>query len=117
MANLIITIISIALVAVAAVMGAYYGDGVYSIAGQGLRQYRRDLPRGEQITDSWAVYASDNGGSYTLANLSVLSTTSASTQRQPVFDDRAAAAGGRDAGGFHLDARQPVRYLRRDQHR
>ncbi|HCM83815.1 MAG TPA: hypothetical protein PKW15_08280 [Alphaproteobacteria bacterium] len=63
MANLIITIISIALVAVAALMGAYYGGQAF-LQGQAKARANRVIAQGEQIVAAWSVYAANNGGNY-----------------------------------------------------
>lgn len=75
MANLIITIISIALVAVAALMGAYYG-GTAFLQGQGKAYANSFVSQGEQIIAAWSIYAADRGGSWTLASVAALSSTS-----------------------------------------
>ncbi|HCM84024.1 MAG TPA: hypothetical protein PKW15_01590 [Alphaproteobacteria bacterium] len=75
MANLIITIISIALVAVAALMGAYYG-GTAFLQGQGKAYANSFVSQGEQIIAAWSIYAADRGGSWTLANVAALSSVS-----------------------------------------
>ncbi len=71
MANLIITVISIALVAVAALMGAYYG-GTAFLSGQAKSFANTLVTQGDQITSSWALKAADNGGSWTITNLTDL---------------------------------------------
>ncbi len=75
MANLIITIISIALVAVAALMGAYYG-GTAFLQGQGKAYANSFVSQGEQLIAAWSIFAADRGGSWTLSNVSALSATS-----------------------------------------
>lgn len=75
MANLIITIISIALVAVAALMGAYYGGSAF-IQGQAKANANTTIAQGEQIAGAWATYAADRGGAWDMSNLSMLSTNS-----------------------------------------
>jgi hypothetical protein len=61
MANLIITIISIALVAVAAIMGAYYG-GTAFLQGQAKAKAVRVINAAEQITSALNVYSANHGG-------------------------------------------------------
>ena len=63
MANLIITVISIALVAVAALMGAYYG-GTAFMDGQAKANANTLVAQGEQIAAAWALAATNEGGSY-----------------------------------------------------
>ena len=65
MSNLIVTVISIALVAVAALMGAYYGGAAY-MEGMAKAQANQLIEGAKQITGAWTMYANDNGGSYTL---------------------------------------------------
>lgn len=67
MANLIITVISIALVAVAALMGAYYG-GTAFLDGQAKAQANQIIAGAEQAANAWRSYALDNGGNYYLPN-------------------------------------------------
>jgi hypothetical protein len=76
MANLIITIISIALVAVAALMGAYYG-GTAFLQGQGKAYANAIIGQGEQLVAAWSIFAADRGGSW--SDLSDLATLSVST--------------------------------------
>ena len=75
MANLIITIISIGLVAVAAIMGAYYG-GTAFIQGQAKAYANTAVTQGDQIAAAWSVYAAQNGGGFN--NISDVSTLSSS---------------------------------------
>ena len=73
MANLIITIISIGLVAIAAIMGAYYG-GTAFLQGQDQAYANTVVAQGEQIVDAWTAYTSQTGGSYTgISDISSLS--------------------------------------------
>jgi len=74
MANLIITIISIALVAVAALMGAYYG-GTAFLEGQAKAYANASASQGEQQVAAWSIYAADRGGVWNLTSLAVLSST------------------------------------------
>lgn len=71
MANLIITIISIALVAVAALMGAYYG-GTAFLQGQAKAQANSLINQGQQIAAAWLTYSANNGGSKTITPWSTL---------------------------------------------
>jgi len=75
MANLIITIISIALVAVAALMGAYYGGAAF-LNGQAKANANAAVSQGEQQVAAWSVYAADRSGNWTLSALAALSATS-----------------------------------------
>jgi len=75
MANLIITIISIALVAIAALMGAYYG-GTAFLNGQAKANANASVSQGEQQVAAWSVYTADRSGNWTLASISALSATS-----------------------------------------
>lgn len=75
MANLIITIISIALVAVAALMGAYYGGSAF-IQGQAKANANTLIAQGEQLVAAWSVYAADRGGAWDLSALADLSSNS-----------------------------------------
>jgi hypothetical protein len=74
MSNLIITIISIALVAVAALMGAYYGGSAF-LQGQSKARTNQFINIGNQIISSWTYYAVDNGGSWTILNINSLIPT------------------------------------------
>ena len=67
MANLIITIISIALVAVAALMGAYYGGIAFS-DGAAKSNATQLMQEAQQIVTAWKLRAVDNGGSYALSD-------------------------------------------------
>lgn len=68
MANLIITIISIALVAVAALMGAYYGGQAF-LEGQAKARANAILNDMQQLAGALNLYALNHGGSYDFANL------------------------------------------------
>jgi hypothetical protein len=70
MANLIITVISIALVAVAALSAAYYG-GTAFMDGQTKAQANTVIAQGKQIAASWTMYAIDHGGEYTFPTCDV----------------------------------------------
>jgi hypothetical protein len=59
MANLIITVIAIALVAVAALMGAYYGGSAY-LNNQNAADASIVLNEGAQIAGAWNAYLGDN---------------------------------------------------------
>lgn len=83
MANLIITIISIALVAVAALMGAYYGGNAF-LQGQAKAQANSLVNKGQQIGAAWQIYAADHGGSRTITPFSSL--VPAYLQAAPVND-------------------------------
>ena len=63
MSNLIITVISIALVAVAALMGAYYGGSAF-MDGQATAQANQLINTARQISSAWQLYAVNNGGSF-----------------------------------------------------
>jgi hypothetical protein len=65
MANLIITVISIALVAVAALSAAYYGGSAF-MEGQTKAKATTVIEQGKQIAAAWTMYAINNGGEYTL---------------------------------------------------
>ncbi|HCM83334.1 MAG TPA: hypothetical protein PKW15_01925 [Alphaproteobacteria bacterium] len=65
MANLIITIISIALVAIAAIMGAYYGGAAY-LEGQAKARAASFISQGEQIANAWRAWSVDRGGTTAL---------------------------------------------------
>ncbi len=72
MANLIITIIAIALVAVAALMGAYYGGRAF-LQGR-VKAYANTLASpAQQVVAAWALYATNNGGNFQIANINALS--------------------------------------------
>ena len=73
MANLIITIISIALVAVAALMGAYYGGTAFS-SGQAKSLASTLVSQGQQIAAAWAIQTADNNGGRNIAAVSALTT-------------------------------------------
>ena len=75
MANLIITVISIALVAVAALMGAYYGGSAF-MDGQAKARANAIVLGAEQVAGALRLYAVNNGGSLTLTNGNWLSGTS-----------------------------------------
>ena len=63
MANLIITVISIALVAVAALMGAYYGGSAF-MEGQAKANANSLVQGAEQIKGALTMYATNHSGSY-----------------------------------------------------
>ncbi|HCM83379.1 MAG TPA: hypothetical protein PKW15_02425 [Alphaproteobacteria bacterium] len=63
MANLIITIISIALVAVAALMGAYYGGEAF-IKSQTKAKISQVISAYSQVAAAWHLHALNNSGSY-----------------------------------------------------
>ncbi len=64
MANLIITIISIALVAVAALMGAYYGGEAF-IKSQTKAKISQITSAYSQVASAWHLHALNNSGNYT----------------------------------------------------
>ena len=59
MANLIITVIAIALVAVASLMGAYYGGSAF-LNNQAAAGASTSLNQGQQLQGAWNAYLSDN---------------------------------------------------------
>ena len=67
MSNLIITVISIALVAVAALMGTYYGGSAF-MEGQAKAQANSFIAGAQQVAAAWQMYAVNNGGSFTLTD-------------------------------------------------
>ena len=71
MANLIISIIAIALVAAAALMGAYYG-GTAFLNAQIKAKVNEVIGVGEQIIAAWTAYAANNRGNYDIASVSTL---------------------------------------------
>ncbi len=73
MANLIITIISIALVAVAALMGAYYGGTAFS-SGQAKSLASTLVSQGQQIAAAWAIETADNNGGRNIGVVTQLTT-------------------------------------------
>ncbi len=60
MANLIITVISIALVAVAALMGAYYGGSAF-MDGQAKSYANTVISQAEQVSAAYQLYNINNG--------------------------------------------------------
>ncbi len=61
MANLIVTVIAIALVAVASLMGAYYGGSAF-LKGSAKAAASALVNQGQQIAAGWVLFANDNGG-------------------------------------------------------
>ncbi len=59
MANLIITVIAIALVAVASLMGAYYGGSAF-LNNQSAANASTVLNQGQQLAGAWQAYLGDN---------------------------------------------------------
>jgi hypothetical protein len=59
MANLIITVIAIALVAIASLMGAYYGGSAF-LNNQSAANASTVLNQGQQLAGAWNAYLSDN---------------------------------------------------------
>jgi hypothetical protein len=59
MANLIITVIAIALVAVASLMGAYYGGSAF-LNNQSAADASSVMNQGQQIAGAWQAYLGDN---------------------------------------------------------
>lgn len=104
MANLIITIIAIALVAVAALMGAYYGGKAF-LQGR-VKAYANTLAsQGQQIVAAWQLYATNNGGSFQIANISALAPTYLSAVPTVPEDIRFnwASIGGSGLSNWQLD--------------
>lgn len=92
MANLIITIISIALVAVAALMGAYYGGTAFS-SGQAKSLASTLVSQGQQIAAAWAIQTADNNGTRNIASINALTTgTSIYLSSNPVPPQAAVGA-------------------------
>ena len=73
MANLIITVISIALVAVAALMGVYFGGGAF-LNGAAQADANRIIKQADQIQGAWSLQATYNGGIYQTVAVSDLAT-------------------------------------------
>jgi hypothetical protein len=90
MANLIITIISIALVAVAAIMGAYYG-GTAFLEGQAKARANAIINKAQQIGAAWILYTSTNGGARDITPWSSL-VTGSYLQSTPINDFQPTAA-------------------------
>jgi len=67
MANLIITVIAIALVAIASLMGAYYGGSAF-LEGSAKAQAATIASQGQQIAAAWVLYANDKGNVYDLGS-------------------------------------------------
>lgn len=65
MANLIITVISIALVAVAALMGAYYGGQAF-LDGQTNARANAVIEGAKQLAEAYHMQAIDNNSSYAI---------------------------------------------------
>ncbi|HAU29509.1 MAG TPA: hypothetical protein DCW68_05290 [Rhodospirillaceae bacterium] len=61
MANLIVTVIAIALVAVASLMGAYYGGSAF-LKGSAKAAASALVNQGQQIAAGWVLFANDRGG-------------------------------------------------------
>ena len=68
MSNLIITVISIALVAVASLTGAYYSGQAF-LDGQAKARANSLIQGAEQIAGAWHMYAIDNGAIYTMTDM------------------------------------------------
>lgn len=100
MANLIITIISIALIAIAALMGAYYGGAAF-LNGQAKANADALIGQAEQDLGAWAVYATDRGGSWNLSSISGLSnvTPQAYLQALPISPAGITNSASPPAGG------------------
>ncbi|MEA1937813.1 MAG: hypothetical protein U9N14_01810, partial [Pseudomonadota bacterium] len=64
MANLIVTVIAIALVAVASLMGAYYGGSAF-LRGTSRANAATLVNQGSQIGAAAILYANDEGGDFT----------------------------------------------------
>jgi hypothetical protein len=88
MANLIITVISIALVAVAAVMGAYYGGSAF-MEGQKKAQVNALISSAEQISAAWTMKVIANGGNWGLPDYdyNLVPTFLSSLPKNPDFTD------------------------------
>lgn len=67
MANLIITVISIALVAVAALLSAYYGGGAF-LDGQAKVQANTLINISKQFVGGWNFYTANNINNYALTD-------------------------------------------------
>lgn len=93
MANLIITIISIALVAVAALMGAYYG-GTAFLQGQTKAYANTFVSQGEQLIAAWSIYSADHGGNWTITALGDLSNSPSYITSVPVTPVGVTASSG-----------------------
>ena len=89
MANLIITIISIALVAVAALMGAYYGGAAF-LEGQAKARANALVNKASQIGGAWVAFSASQGGSRTITPWSTL--VPAYLQEVPINDFEPAGA-------------------------
>lgn len=87
MANLIITIISIALVAVAAIMGAYYGGAAFQ-EGSIKADVNALISQAEQLAAAWRMRALNNGGNWDLpvvyAGINTLYLTTEYISQRPV---------------------------------
>ncbi len=73
MANLIITVIAIALVAIASLMGAYYGGSAY-ITNQANANAASVINEGAQIAASWNAYLGDNANAEPSSTSSLLNS-------------------------------------------
>ena len=82
MANLIITVISIALVAVAALMGAYFGGAAF-LAGAAQADANRIIKQADQIQAAWSLHATYNGGVFQTIPLSDLTSGGKYLSQEP----------------------------------
>ena len=73
MANLIITVVSIALVAVAALMGAYFGGAAF-LAGAAQADANRIIKQADQVQAAWSLHATYNSGLFQTVSVSDLAT-------------------------------------------
>ena len=73
MSNLIVTVIAIALVAVASLMGAYYGGSAF-LEGSAKANASTLVNQGQQITGAWALKHNDTANPTISSNLSELTS-------------------------------------------
>ncbi len=73
MANLVITVIAIALVALASLMGAYYGGAAFLNSSEGAIA-STVLNQGNQLTGAWQAYLQDNYNTPPTNDVGVLTT-------------------------------------------
>lgn len=90
MANLVITIISIALVAVAALMGVYYGGSAYLSANP------KAMANGmvndfQQIESAWKVWATQNNGTIDPGDTAIIAFNRSLTSNNPLVPTYLAA--------------------------
>ena len=82
MANLIITVLSIALVAVAALMGAYFGGAAF-MNGAAQADANRIIKQADQIQAAWSLHATYNGGFFQKVPLSDLTSQGKYLSQEP----------------------------------